>query len=128
MGEDLARFPDGRMLIWAIARHDGYNIPPYPMAGCGDVKEFLSDEGARNVPDWYERHLGIDRDQYEAIYQYELVMVRNRKWWRKVYMVPSATMTRRGEPGGPLLEAIVKWLEFSLGEASDAEDPSLFRR
>ena len=41
-----------------IARHDGYNIPAYPMAGCGDVREFLSDEDVRNVPEWYERHLG----------------------------------------------------------------------
>ena len=59
LGDTIERYPDGRMLIWGIARHDGYNIPEYPMAGCGDVRQFLEDEGARNVPDWYERHLGI---------------------------------------------------------------------
>ena len=61
LGDTIERYPDGRMLIWGIARHDGYNIPEYPMAGCGDVREFLEDEGVRNVPDWYERHLGISR-------------------------------------------------------------------
>ena len=37
------------------------------MAGCGDVREFLSDEDVRNVPEWYERHLGIGRDVYDEM-------------------------------------------------------------
>ena len=27
LGDDMAVYPDGRMLIWDIARHDGYRIP-----------------------------------------------------------------------------------------------------
>ena len=111
MGDDLRRYPDGRMLIWDIARHDGYNIPAYPMAGCGDVREFLSDEDVRNVPEWYERHLGIGRDVYDEMYRYELVMVRNRVLWRRVFVVPSERLQRMDT----LLEELDGWLGFGLG-------------
>ena len=127
MGEELRRFPDGRMLIWDIARHDGYNIPPYPMAGCGDVKEFLAAEGARNVPGWYEVHLGIDREMYDQIYRYHLVMVRNRSWWRRVFFVPAEVFG----PTATFAEMslwVRRWLEFALGNQSDRDDPALFRR
>ena len=111
MGDDLRRYPDGRMLIWDIARHDGHNIPAYPMAGCGDVREFLSDEDVRNVPEWYERHLGIGRDVYDEMYRYELVMVRNRALWRRVFVVPSGRLQRMDT----LLEELDGWLGFGLG-------------
>lgn len=126
MGEDLARFSDGRMLIWHIARHDGYRIPDYPMAGCGDVKEFLADEGARNVPDWYRAHLGMDRTAYDQMYRYELVMVRNRALWRRVFFVPTATMA---SPDADLVaRAALPWLTFALGRATSHDDPALFQR
>lgn len=128
LGDDMALYPDGRMLIWDIARHDGYRIPDYPMAGCGDVKEFLSDEGARNVPDWYEKHLGIDAQTYATIYRFELVMVRNASLWRKVFAVPSATMAQRAAHGGPLLDAVRSWLDFALSDATGDDDPTLFTR
>ncbi len=131
MGEDLVRFPDGRMLIWHIARHDGYRIPDYPMAGCGDVKEFLADEGVRNVPGWYREHLGMDAQTYEQIWRYELVMVRNRALWRRVFLVPSG-LTQAG-PGDSaamrrLTQEVASWLTFALGRQSDSEDPTLFKR
>lgn len=128
MKDDLARYPDGRMLIWDIARHDGYTIPAYPMAGCGDVREFLADEGVCNVPQWYERHLGIDRAAYDAMYAFELVMVRNRALRRKVFVVPAAVMAQTSSPNGPLLDQLRQWLEFALGTQTEADDPRLFRR
>lgn len=128
LGDDMAIYPDGRMLIWGIARHDGYRIPDYPMAGCGDVKEFLHDEGVRNVPEWYERHLGMDRASYDEIYRYELVMVRNRGLWRRVFLVPSGTMAQEKATGGPLLSAEKEWLRFALGHATDRDDGRLFKR
>ena len=111
MGDDLRRYPDGRMLIWDIARHDGYNIPAYPMAGCGDVREFLSDEDVHNVPEWYERHLGIGRDVYDEMYRYELVMVRNRALWRRVFVVPSGRLQQMDM----LVDELNEWLGFGLG-------------
>lgn len=128
LGEDIAVFPDGRMLIWNLARHDGYNIPPYPMAGCGDVKEFLHDEGAANVPDWYEKHLGIDGETYEHIYLYELIMVRNTQRYRRVWLVPSTTMSDDGRLGGPLAQAMHEWTEFALGAQTSRDDARLFKR
>lgn len=128
MGDDMHRYPDGRMLIWDLARHDGYTIPAYPMAGCGDVREFLHDEGVRNVPEWYERHLGIDRATYDAMYAHELVMVRNRALWRRVFVVPAGVMAQRDTTEGPLLEELRAWLTFALGSTSGAEDARLFRR
>ena len=128
LGEDVEVFPDGRMLIWNLARHDGYNIPPYPMAGCGDVKEFLRDEGARNVPDWYAKHLHIGSDVYEHIYRYELVMVRNSLRYRRVWMVPSTTMSERGALGGPLAAVMLDWARFALGAQTNEDDERLFKR
>lgn len=128
LGEEATRFDDGRMLIWNLARHDGYNIPPYPMAGCGDVKEFLADEGARNVPDWYRVHLGMDRASYDLLYQRCLVMVRNRERWRKVFDVPHAVMDARGACGGELAAAVREFLAFALSQKTPAEDPTLFKR
>lgn len=125
LGPDIARFPDGRMLIWDIARHDGYRIPDYPMAGCGDVREFLADEGARNVPDWYRVHLGMERATYDEIYRYELVMVRNRALWRKVFLVPGATVACQD---GRLPRELLGWLAFALGHATKVDDPTLFQR
>ena len=126
LGDDLSRYPDGRMLIWDIARHDGYRIPDYPMAGCGDVKEFLADEGVRNVPEWYRAHLGIDRATYEEIYRYELVMVRNRALWRKVFLVPSTELA--GDDADRAARAVLPWLAFALGTATGSDDHSLFQR
>ena len=128
LGDTIERYPDGRMLIWGIARHDGYNIPEYPMAGCGDVREFLEDEGVRNVPDWYERHLGISREDYDAIWKYELVMVRNQAFWRRVFQVPTAVSQQASSHGGAYLEELRSWLTFALGNESASDDPRLFKR
>ena len=128
LGEDLAVFPDGRMLIWDIARHDGYNIPPYPMAGCGDVKEFLRDEDAHDVPSWYEGHLGIPRETYDEIYRYELVMVRNRARYRRVWLVASSTMVDRDRLGGELARCMGEWATFAMGAQTSAQDVRLFKR
>ena len=128
LGDAICRYPDGRMLIWDIARHDGYNIPEYPMAGCGDVREFLEDEGARNVPDWYERHLGIGREDYDAMWRFELVMVRNQAFWRRVFQVPTTMSQQTSSPGGAYLEELRSWLMFALGSENGSDDPWLFKR
>lgn len=128
LGDELAVYSDGRMLIWDIARHDGYRIPDYPMAGCGDVKEFLSDEGVRNVPDWYARYLGMERADYDEMYRHELVMVRNRALWRRVFVVPAGVMAQTDLTAGPLLDALRSWVRFSLGSQTANDDPRLFKR
>lgn len=129
LGADVDVFSDGTMLIWHLARHDGYNIPPYPLAGCGDVREFLHDECARNVPDWYARHLGIGPDLYAQLYQYQLVMVRNRSRFRTVFCVPVTHMQDCSGLGGHLPGHLLAWLSFALGtDSTRADGYPVFKR
>ncbi len=55
---DRAQVGDASRYIFAYARHRGYDLPPYPLAGCGEIRAFFADEGVRNVPDWYGRSSG----------------------------------------------------------------------
>lgn len=48
------------------ARSAGYDIPAYPFAGSGELKEFLHDQGVASVPEWYER-LGIGTSDLAAL-------------------------------------------------------------
>ena len=62
LGDDLYRYPDGRMLIWDIARHDGYRnralwrkvflVPSTELAGDD------ADRAARAVLPWLAFALG----------------------------------------------------------------------
>jgi hypothetical protein len=70
---DRAVLHDGMAYIFAYGRHQGYNLPPYPLAGCGEIREFLSDQGVTNLPEWYER-IGIDAETYHDFYRYRLLV------------------------------------------------------
>ena len=48
------------------ARSAGYDIPAYPFAGSGELKEFLRDQGVSSVPEWYEAH-GIGTSDLSAL-------------------------------------------------------------
>ena len=48
---------------------------------------------------------------YDEMYRYELVMVRNRALWRRVFVVPSGRLQRMDT----LLEELDEWLGFGLG-------------
>lgn len=122
LGADFAFFRSGEMLIWEIARHEGYSIPEYPMAGCGDAKEFLADYGVRDVPSWYEAR-GISRDVVARFYAYSCIMVRNREYWRKVLLL-SAT---DAESTATLVPHLLTALRFCDGVATQDDDPTLFR-
>lgn len=122
LGGDFAFFRAGEMLIWEVARHEGYTIPAYPMAGCGDVREFLADYGARDVPSWYEAR-GVPRPIVADFYAWSCLMVRNRDFWRKILLVPTVDVDDTARLTPHLLRA----LSFCEGTATNAEDPTLFR-
>ncbi len=122
LGDDFAFFPSGEMLIWQVARHEGYNIPAYPMAGCGDCKEFLADYGARDVPSWYEDR-GISRQTVASFYAYSCIMARNREYWRKIMLVPVGDV----DDANALAAHLVRALRFCDGRQDGAADPTLFR-
>ncbi|MCH3967426.1 MAG: hypothetical protein PHR15_02820 [Atopobiaceae bacterium] len=121
-GGDLAFFPAGEMLIWEVARHEGYDIPPYPMAGCGEAREFLADSGVSSIPGWYAAR-GIPVEVTRDFYAYACLMARDRTFWRKVYVVPAVVLGDASMLAVPLARA----LGFCLGEDSAADDPTLFR-
>jgi len=64
---------DGMGYIFEYGRHQGYNLPPYPLAGCGEIREFLADQGVSDVPSWYER-IGVGPELYRDFYRYRLLV------------------------------------------------------
>lgn len=122
MGDDLAIYPSADMLIWDIARHEGYDIPSYPMAGCGEFREFLSDYGVSDVPGWYRR-VGVTREQYGELWRYSCVVARNEAFWRKVFVVPRSDLDDANALAGWLVEVI----SFCLGDDDGESDAHLFR-
>lgn len=84
---DRAQVGDASRYIFAYARHRGYDLPPYPLAGCGEIREFFADEGVRNVPEWYARKLGLDEAAYAALPSQTVVAVRDRDNRRKAFFL-----------------------------------------
>ena len=122
MRDDLVVYPHGEMLLWDVARHEGFNIPPYPLAGCGDAREFLAEYGAEDVPGWYELR-GIPRQVSESFYAYGCVMARNTRFWRRIWAVPAPEL----EDPNLLAAHLLRGLSFALGTQEGDSDPRLFR-
>lgn len=75
LGEGLVAGPAPHYLVY-YARRQGYDIPPFPLAGCGEIKEFFADQGVENVPEWYAK-IGIDEEGYAHLHERTLVVARN---------------------------------------------------
>lgn len=84
---DRAQVGDASRYIFAYARHRGYDLPPYPLAGCGEIRAFFADEGVRNVPEWYERKLGVGGRAYAELPSQTVVVVRDRANRRKAFFL-----------------------------------------
>lgn len=67
---------DASRYIYVYARQLGYDIPPYPLAGCGEIREFFRAFGIASVPDFYER-AGYDADAYAQLPEKTAVAVRS---------------------------------------------------
>lgn len=84
---DRAQVGDASRYIFAYARHRGYDLPPYPLAGCGEIRAFFAEEGVRNVPEWYERKLGVGGRAYAELPSQTVVVVRDRDNRRKAFFL-----------------------------------------
>lgn len=84
---DRAQVGDASRYLFAYARHRGYDLPPYLLAGCGEIRAFFADEGVRNVPDWYGKKLGLDERAYEALPSQTVVVLRDRADRRKAFFL-----------------------------------------
>ncbi|MCI1665828.1 MAG: hypothetical protein LKI25_05610 [Atopobiaceae bacterium] len=120
-GDDLTFFDSAEMLIWDVARHEGYDIPPYPLAGCGDAREFLSDAQVRSVPAWYEAR-GVDVGGGGRLCEQACLMARNGGFWRRVLPVPAMAL----ESASALAPFLCEAIGFCLGDDDGAADPTLF--
>lgn len=119
---DRATVNDGAEFIYRYARTQGYDIPPYPLAGCGQIKEFFHDNGVRNVPEWYGK-IGIGPEAYRTLHQKNLIVVRNAKNQRKAFAVD----TVRALPDDEALELADAIMSFVLADAETLEgDSTLF--
>lgn len=122
MGQDLTLFRSGEMLLWDVARHEGYNIPSYPVANSKEVRAFLASYGASDVPEWYKMR-GVSYGVTDKFYQYACIMARNARFWRKIVVVPALELVDAGRLAPYLIQAI----DFCLGDDTDQTDPTLFK-
>ena len=97
MGEGLVAGPASQYCYY-YARRQGYDIPPFPLAGCGEIKEFFSDQGVSNVPEWYSK-IGIDEKGYTCLHERTIVAVRDAHNRRMAYfsLSESGVALRLGE-------------------------------
>ena len=84
---DRAQVGDASRYIYEYGRRAGYDLPPYPLAGCGEIREFFADQGVRTVPEWYERILGVDERAYVRLPAWTIVVVRDREGRRKAFFL-----------------------------------------
>lgn len=79
---------DAGQYIWAYARRQGYDIPAYPMDPAGEVREFLADAGATDVPSWYAS-IGVDAQTYAHLGDYRLLVARDADFRRQALLLPA---------------------------------------
>lgn len=83
---DRVEVGDAAQYIFHRARREGYDLPPFPLAGCGEIRHFFADEGVKNVPAWYAK-LGIEDEAYEHLHEKTLVSVRSSTGERSVFLL-----------------------------------------
>lgn len=72
--------------VFALARSFGYDIPPYPLAGSGEIRDFFRDEGVANLPEWYAS-IGIEGNDYERLHEKTAVVVRGSAGTRTLFLL-----------------------------------------
>ena len=83
---DRAEVGDASQYVFHRARREGYDLPPFPLAGCGEIRRFLVDEGVRNLPEWYAK-IGIEGEAYVRLHEKTLVSVRSSTGMRTVLLI-----------------------------------------
>lgn len=132
---DRVQVGDASRYIYEYGRRAGYELPPYPLAGCGEIREFFADQGVRNVPEWYERKLGVEPQLYAELTARTVVVVRDGGNRRKAFVLDAvrhrqdagfANLSESGlartlAPDG-LAELLDRIMAFLLGEEAPADE------
>lgn len=119
--EDLTFFDSAEMLVWDVARHEGYVIPEYPLDSNSEARKFFAEYGVADVPSWYEDR-GVPRAKSSSFWLYSAFMARNREFWRKVVVFPKAHLTDANLLAGDVSQAI----GFCLSSLTGDDDTRLF--
>lgn len=85
MGEGIVA-GDASQYLYYYARRQGYDIPPFPLAGCGEIRDFFADCDVTNVPEWYAK-IGIGDEEYQHLHERTIVVVRNKENKRMAYLL-----------------------------------------
>lgn len=86
---------DASQYIYHYARRQGYDLPPFPLAGCGEIKQFFFDEGVEDIPQWYER-LGIVGEEYQRLHEKTIVAARRMDGKRLVLLLDGVLYNNAG--------------------------------
>ena len=119
--DDLDYFESAEMLVWEVARHEGFVIPDFPLASNSEVKAFLKEYNARDVADWYQKR-GVLRSSYDQFWKSSALMARNRTFWRKVIVFPKSDMDDANLLARDLCVAVT----FCMGKEDGERDSRLF--
>ena len=119
--DDLDYFESAEMLVWEVARHEGFVIPDYPLASNSEVKAFLKEYNARDVADWFQKR-GVLRSSYDQFWKSSALMARNRTFWRKVIVYPKSDMDDANLLARDLCVAVT----FCMGKEDGERDSRLF--
>lgn len=119
--EDLQYFENADMLIWEVARHEGFIIPDYPLASSGEARKFLAEYQVEDVNSWYQQR-GVSAGVIDRFWQYSAFMARNRRFWRKVIVFPRSDC----ENARAIMANVQAALEFCLTSVEGDSDSTLF--
>ena len=120
-GDELAFFSKADEVIWAVARHEGYIIPDYPLDSNSEVKSFLEEYEATNTTDWYIRH-GLSIMSITHFWLYSCFMARNLLFWRKLFVFKASDVSEVNALAKQVHDALI----FCLSEQTSNDDPRLF--
>ena len=84
---ERAQAGDASHYVYEYGRRAGYSLPEYPLDGSGEFREFFAEEGVRNVPEWYERKLGVPPQLYAQLPARTIVAVRDAANRRRAFVL-----------------------------------------
>lgn len=84
---DRIQVGDASRYIYTYGRQIGYDLPPYPLAGCGEIREFFADEHVVTLSEWYEKKLGIGYELYAELLGKTMVVVRDVEHRRTPFLL-----------------------------------------
>lgn len=86
---------DASRYLVRYARQQGYDIPAFAYAGCGEMKQFYRDQGVRDDPGWYEK-LGVPHDEARFLYDRTIIVVRDFSFRRMAIVLRGSYHHRDG--------------------------------